>query len=216
VLVLAWALLVVPIRHPKVSNPRASLRLAALFETSVIPIALVVGGMMFSYGGLSSFVTLYAVQIGVGNPGLFFSLQAVGTVLARLVAGPIYDRRGPKTVVAAGLLLSLLAYVTLALWRNPLGFYVAAFGTGLGLSTAFPALQAMAVQAVPSERRGAANATYLAAVDLGIAVGAYVLGVVAQVSGSLSTMYLVSGIFVLVPLALFYTTVLPRFSPDPD
>jgi MFS family permease len=209
-LVLVSVLLVLPVRHLRLINRQARLRPTELFESSVVPIALVVGGMMLGYGSLTSFVTLYAVQLGVSNPGLFFTAQSAGTVLARIGTGAIYDRQGPKNVVGAGLLLLLASYLVLALWRSPLGFYVAAFGTGLGVSAAFPALQAMAISSVPGERRGAANATYLASVDLGIAVGSYLLGVVGQWSGSLATMYQVSAATVLVPLALFYRVVLPR------
>jgi MFS family permease len=209
-LVLVSVLLLLPVRQSRPVNRQAGACPTEFFESSLAPIALVVAGTMIGYGSLTSFVTLYAVQLGMSNPGLFFTAQSAGTVLARVGTGAIYDRQGPKSVVGAGLSLLLVSYLGLALWRSPLGFYVSAFGTGLGVSAAIPALQAMAISSVPGERRGAANATYLASVDVGIAVGAYLLGVVAQRSGSLATMYQVSAATVLIPLALFYRVALPH------
>jgi MFS family permease len=209
-LALAAGLLAFPIRHPVVRNPRFHLHLSSLFERKVGSIALTVFCIMFGYGSLTSFITLYAGQVGVGQPGLFFSAQAVGTVLARLWSGPLYDRHGPRWVVSSGLGFLALAYTGLALWRVPLGFFCAAFASGVGLSMAYPALQAMTVNAVSAPRRGAANATFLAAQDLGLAVGSFLLGLVAQTLHNYSGMYLVAGGSALLTAVLFYAVVLPH------
>ena len=81
-------------------------------------------------------------------------------------------------------------------------FLLSAFLISLGLGSIQPSLQALVIEAVPAERRGAATATYHMSVDLGIAGGAFVLGIIANYIGY-TGMFLSSSLFVLVGL-IFY------------
>lgn len=183
-LVLAWA-----IRHPIVRNPRASFSLQSIIERRVSWLSLTALFIALGYSGIVSFVTLYAEELHVANAGLFFTLYAVGMVLVRPVAGQVFDRHGPATVVASGLALLFLAYLMLALWRTTLGFLGAGLWYGLGYGAVVPSLQAMAVNVVPAVRRGAANATVFSVFDIGMTAGPYLLGLLAQAIGGYATVY---------------------------
>ncbi len=163
---LAAAILAVWVRHPVVGRVQAHFHLSSLFERRAAWIGAIVFGSTFGVGSILSFITLYATQAGIERSGLFYTVQAAGTVLTRLWSGPLYDRYGPRWLVGAGMAIQAVGFLLLALWRAPVGFFAAAFATGVGLSIAFPALQAMAVGGVAASRRGAANATFLMGQDL--------------------------------------------------
>ena len=72
------------------------------------------------------------------------------------------------------------------------------FGLGFGLVQF--TLLILAVNKVPPEKKGSANATYYTAVDLGIAAGSFFWGFVAAAFGYKSMYYLV-----IIPLVIAFS-----------
>jgi predicted MFS family arabinose efflux permease len=205
-LVLAWL-----IRQPLVRNPQARFSLASLFERSVLGVSIVGLFIALGYSGIVTFVSLYAQELGVANAGVFFTLYAVGMLLIRPLAGRLYDRRGPGLVMAGGLALLALSYLALALWRAAPGYLAAGLLFGLGYGAVIPTVQAMAVSVVPPERRGAANATLFAIFDVGMSIGPYVNGLLAE-AGGYPMVYLVAAALLVVPAVLFFGRVMGEYS----
>jgi MFS family permease len=104
-----------------------------------------------------------------------------------------------------------LCYVTLALWRTEVGYLAGGLLFGLGYGASIPTVQAMAISVVPPARRGAANATLFAIYDVGMSIGPYVNGLLAETGGGYRTMYLVGASLLVVPAVLFYGRVLPGY-----
>lgn len=205
-LLLAWA-----IRHPLVRDAQASFTWQSMIEKRVGWLSLTALFIALGYSGIVSFVTLYGEELHVGNAGLFFTLYALGMMLVRPGAGQAFDRQGPSAVVAGGLALLFLAYLMLALWRTAAGFLCAGLLYGLGYGAVVPSIQAMAVNMVPAVRRGAANATVFSIFDIGMTVGPYVLGLLAQAMGGYAAVYLVAAILLAVPTLLFFWRVMPEY-----
>lgn len=157
--------------------------LARLFTPEALPVSLIMLVIMVSYGGVLSFITLYALEFNLGSAGVFFSVYAVGLTLSRLVAGRIFDRQGPTRITPAGLVALSSGLLVLWLWQQPAGLIVAGFLFGLGLGIVFPTFQAMINNLVEPWRRGAANSTLFTALDLGIGTGAVVTGYLASLVG---------------------------------
>jgi len=67
-----------------------------------------------------------------------------------------------------------------------------------------PVLNAAMISLAPFERRGAANATFAVAMDLGIGLGSIILGFIAQ-NTSYAFMYGSSAIFVMVALIIYFS-----------
>ena len=209
---LVAALFAYLVRHPLVRDPSTSFSLSSIVEKRVLWISLVQMFVSTGYSSVVVFITLYTDQTGIGNAGLFFMVSAVGTILARSVAGRVFDRHGPRLVFCVGLCSLSVAYASLAAWQTSVGFLVGAFVLGAAMGAIRPTLEAMAVNVVPAARRGAANATILAGFDVGMALGSSILGAVAQAAGSYATMYWVDAGVVLIPAILFLGWVLPSYS----
>jgi len=203
---LAWA-----IRYPPVRDPTLKLSLRSMWESRVGWLSLVVLFVSLGYVGILAFLPLYARELHIPNAGVFFSLYAVGMALVRPGAGRVFDRRGPRLVVGAGLLLLAVAYLCLA-WCKSLGGYLSAgFLYGLGYGAVMPSVQAMAANVVPPARRGAANATVLALFDVGMAAGGYLLGLLAERAGGYAVLYVLSAGLLVIPAVLFFARAMPGY-----
>jgi MFS family permease len=129
-----------------------------------------------NYGGIVSFITLYAKEISISQASPFFFILASGIFIARLWSGKIFDQKGPKYLIVAGIGILITGFLILSLIKNIGGYYTSAFFIGIGIGIVMPTLQAMANNVVDQNRRGAANATITTAFDLGIGLGAVILG----------------------------------------
>lgn len=155
----------------------------ALFEPRALYPSFVTLLMALSYGCVVTFLPIYAEHRGIANIGPFFTVYAVTLMATRPLAGRVYDRYGPHTALVPGLVLLTLALIFLSRAQSLAAFLLAGVFYGLGFGSAQPALQALTVAGVPPSRRGAANATFFSAFDLGIGTGAVLLGLVAQIIG---------------------------------
>jgi len=209
-MLLAALLFALPVRYRPVGRTRAAFTLSNLLERRVGWLALAIACAYFCFGGVISFITLYAERYRIAGAGWFFTAYATGLVLSRTVGGRFFDRYGPRVPAYAGLALEAVALLLLGLWRSQIGFMTAAVLFGFGLGAITPPIFAMAVSWVPDDRRGAANATVFAGIDLGIGVGSNVLGAVAQAS-NYAVMYGVSSLLLAVPLAIFALKIVPRY-----
>ncbi|MBC7343517.1 MAG: MFS transporter [Clostridia bacterium] len=129
-------------------------------------------------------------------------------MIIRPLAGRVADTRGHGPVVIPGIVVVAIAMVALAL-ADSLGlFLLAGCLNGLGMGLAQPSLQAITVEGVAPQRRGAANATFFIAFDLGIGIGAMLWGVVAAQWGY-PAVYAASAGAALAGLAIYM-----RYSSD--
>ena len=68
----------------------------------------------------------------------------------------------------------------------------------------------MVINMVKPAKRGVATSTFFSAIDLGIGIGSFVLGNVAEIF-SLSEMYLYCAIGMIIPVILFFTITLKDY-----
>ncbi len=200
---LAGVVMAFFIKYPKFKpHASANFSLQNLIEPkSIVPsINLLI--IQITYGGLISFIALFGKEIGIHNPGTFFIVFAVGIFVARLFAGKIFDKEGPKRVVIAGIILLIIGFPILALIKNHFGFLLAAFILGIGNGVIFPIFQSMVNNLVEPHRRGAANSTLFTAFDLGIGSGMILFGFISQTT-SIGTAYIFSSVICLLALLYF-------------
>src|SRR5699024_6109680 len=125
-----------------------------------------------TFGGITSFLPLYADMKGVEGIQYYFISYAIFLMISRLFAGKIYDKRGDLYVIPPGVILIFIAMLLLSWLPNTMTMLIAGALYGLGFGTVQPALQAWAVDKAPMNRKGMANATFFSFFDLGVGVGA--------------------------------------------
>ncbi|MBS4197026.1 MFS transporter [Lederbergia citri] len=182
-------------------NPQPGPKRIEIFEKSVLPITASVFFLFFAYGSITTFVPLFAESIKV-NSGTFFLVYALTLLLVRPIAGKLSDRYGEAFIIVPALAVTILALIALGFSTGLFGVIVSAVLFGIGFGSAQPALQAATISLVRPERIGVANASFSTATDLGIGLGAIILGWVSQHS-SYQMLFTVSAVAVTFSLLLF-------------
>ena len=121
----------------------------------------------FGYGGITSFVALYADSNHVVPKEIFFTTFAIVVLLTRPVFGPLGDRIGYRRVFVPCLALIVAGLALLALAGTRPALIAAAIVFGTGFGTAYPMFAAYVLRKVDAGRRGAAFGSILAAFDTG-------------------------------------------------
>lgn len=197
------------VKFPRYTRPEngTGLSFRKFIESHTLPMALTQLLFGLTYGGLMSFITLYAREYDVGRPGIFFTVFAFGIAASRLAAGRIFDRKGPSLLMFTGLVSGAAGFLVLGTLTTFEGFMLAAVLIGICLGVVMPTLQTMANNVVEPHRRGAANATFITAFDIGIGGGSMLLGWIAELI-TLKGMYLVSSGILICSVVLFFSWVL--------
>lgn len=200
------------IKLPKryVVGRKIHFRWSNLFDRNSVWPSLNLLVIMTTYGGLLSFIALYGREIGIENASMFFSIFAVGIIVSRLLAGKIFDRKGPSGILTFCLLLMMAGFSLLAFVKSPYGFYASALIIGFGIGVIFPTYQAIVNNLSDNEHRGAANSTVYTALDIGMGLGMVVAGFIADML-SITAVFTISVAICLGGLILFRTVVLQHY-----
>ncbi|RAS77247.1 MFS transporter [Priestia endophytica] len=176
-----------------------------LFEKKIVPVTIATFLVFVSYGGITTFVPLYASVLNF-NSGTFFLIYAVTLILVRPLAGKFADKYGEAFVIIPALFITIFSLIVLGFSNSWIGVIISAVLYGIGFGSAQPALQAATIHLVSSERTGVANASFATATDLGIGVGAMILGWVSQYT-NYQTLFNVSALSVVLSLLVFFFLV---------
>lgn len=182
-------------------QPQRETRRIELFEKSVFPVTVTVFFLFIAYGGISAFISLFADSIGV-SAAVFFLAYAATLALTRPLAGKLSDRHGESFVIVPSLIIAIVALIVLSVSSGMMGVIVSAVLYGIGFGSAQPALQAATIRLARPDRKGVANASLLTATDLGIGLGAILLGEVSQYL-NYRVLFMVSAVSVFICFLLF-------------
>ena len=160
---------------------------------AVFPSGLVLA-LYVSYGGIAALLPLFAERRQLGNPGLFFTVFALVSLVVRSPAGQLSDRLGRAAVIAPALTLAGISLVLLGLAASPAMFLGAAALYGVGFGGGSPALLALTADRVPPAERGRAMGTLYTAWELGIFAGSILLGLCATRFGYEATWWIAAAI----------------------
>ena len=139
----------------------------------------------FSYGVVATYIAIYGKEeLGItGGTGLFFMLLAIGLMLSRLTGSRTLRQGRIVHNAVLGMLVSVGGYGLFAALHNLWGYYGAALIIGLGNGHMFPAFQTMFINLAGNDRRGTANSTLYVSWDVGIGIGTFAGGSVAEYFG---------------------------------
>ena len=188
-------------------QPVQAIAVADFIEVkSLVPsfLALIFG---VSFSGMFVYMALFGREAKIDHIGVFFLVTSLAEFIIRPLAGKLYDKQGHLIVLVPGAILAAMGTVILAVTVNLPMLFGAAFCYGLGVGMLFPVLEAWALKAAPPDRRIAASSTFYNFLDIGVGLGAVVLGRMAQLT-NYTTMYLYSsfvfGVFLAVYLSYYF------------
>jgi MFS family permease len=186
-------------------------RKVAFIDKSIFPISVAIFFLALTYGGITTFLPLFAESIQV-NAGTFFLVYAIALTLTRPVAGKLADRYSEGVIIIPSLIITIIALFLLGLSNGLPGVIISAILYGTGFGSAQPTLQAAILNLVSSTKKGVANASFFTAMDLGIGLGSIILGLVSQYLGYrfLFTVCAVSGFISLLIFVVFVKRTLLR------
>jgi len=180
----------------------------SFLSRKALPPALMAFFTHIIWGALTAFFPLYALEHGMSNPGLFFAAFAIMLILGRTFGGRILDLYSREKVILPCLLTYVVATLILAFSKTTPMFILAAVIWGAGNAFAFPAFVAYAIElAGPS--RGPAMGTFMALSDLGVGLGAVIMGIVLRLT-NFQTMFLCLAFIGIINFIYFYFFVMKK------
>uniref|UniRef100_UPI003D99C5AA MFS transporter n=1 Tax=Bacillus wiedmannii TaxID=1890302 RepID=UPI003D99C5AA len=179
----------------------ASKKPISFFEKTLLPIAIVTFFLSLTFGGITTFLPLFAAKIQV-NAGTFFLVYAVTLTVVRPFTGKVSDKYGEGIIIIPALFTLIAALLVLAMTNGIVGLVITAILYGIGFGSAQPALQVAMIRLASPEKRGIANATFFTAFDLGIGLGSILLGFVSQLMGY-QMLFIVCAVSGFVSLLIF-------------
>ena len=160
---------------------------AALFPTAIFLTYTI------TTAPIATFLPLLADERGFGNPGLFFTLNSLSSMLSLWVGGLISDRIGRAAMIVPGLIaVAAGMFILSAAEIMPL-FIASGVFCGVGFGMIQPSMQSLTVDRAPTRERGAALATLQQAWDIGGSGGAFAFGSIGAALGAATTFAIAGG-----------------------
>jgi MFS family permease len=151
----------------------------------------VAGGLAWgAQGVVLAFLILHLRARGVASPASVLTIFAVAVILARLVLAGVPDRFGPARTAAVSQVVAAGGLVVLALASSMLAAAAGGILLGIGFATLQPSLTLLALDRLDPRRRQAGTGLFVACMDLGVAGGTALGGIVADWQGESAALLL--------------------------
>ncbi|TCP25968.1 putative MFS family arabinose efflux permease [Scopulibacillus darangshiensis] len=173
-----------------------------LFEKKALLPSVLCFLLAVPFGGVMSFIALYGKEIGIESIWIYFIGHCLMILISRPFVGKLFDRKGHAFVVLPGAVCMLAGLIVLSFTTTIPTLVIASILYGFGFGSVQPSLQAWAVDRSASDRKGAANGTFLSFMDLGVALGAVLLSTIAA-AASYAIMYRVSSLCMVLFLIIY-------------
>lgn len=192
-------------------KPERARRFRVLHPRAVLP-GTVLTLTVWGFAGFSSFVPLFALDIGMSGSRYVFGCYALVIVLIRSAGARIPDLLGARRTAAASGIFSATGLLLVSFTSAPWGLYASAAVFGVGQALCFPALLSLALAGSPPSERSSIIGSFTAFVDVAFGLGPLTLGVVAELAG-LRSVFRFSAAVALVGLVVLSTALRPRRLP---
>jgi MFS family permease len=135
------------------------------------------------YAALAGFIVLDLQRLGIGHGAGVFTAFAAAVVGTRLLLGRLPDRFGGRASALAAGAAEAVGLALIALASSLPGAIAGAVVMGVGFSTLFPSLALIVVNSSGEDRRGGALGMFTAFFDIGVGLGAPLIGAIAAIGG---------------------------------
>ncbi|MEX0805326.1 MAG: MFS transporter [Candidatus Binatia bacterium] len=151
-----------------------------VLDREIILASVLSFGSHVTFPAVTSFLVLYAREIGVENIGWFYVVSGTTSLLARPILGKVSDRIGRRRALLACFIFQAVALLALAFAANLIALIIPGTLYMVGLAMASATTLAIAMEQAKPERRGRAMATFSIALPLSNGVGALICGSLVQ------------------------------------
>ena len=172
-----------------------------VFDRHIVLAALLLFILNLSLPCLSSFVVLYARQLGIRQFGWYYVAIGLTSTLARPLLGRLSDQIGCGRSLLVAFGLETVALLFMPLVSTLAGIIVTGAVWYIGSAIGGARILALAIEQAPSERRGRAMASFSVAFPLSNGTGALLNGLVIDFAGYAS-MYLAAALLCAIGIVL--------------
>ncbi|HEV3138529.1 MAG TPA: MFS transporter [Pirellulales bacterium] len=147
----------------------------------------------------TTFLPTYTQELGIPRTGYFFIVYASTAFLARMATRHFPERIGVKPMIYIGLAALVASLVSYLPVRSEAYLMLPGLFAGISHAVLFPSVTAQGSTAFPNRYRGLGTTVMLAMLDIGVLIGAPLIGGLVQTSKSSNlppyeTMFLVLAI----------------------
>ncbi|MCM3627549.1 MFS transporter [Paenibacillus glycanilyticus] len=162
--------------------------------------------MSVTYGGILGFIALYGAQNHIDQIGLFFLFIVFTVFVIRPISGKLFDRRGPMPIVIPGALVVIASLIILSYAHSLPLIIVSALLYGFGFGAIQPTTQAWMLREAAPHQVSFANSLYYNTIDLGVAAGSMLLGIIASAT-SYSVMYRYAAVAMVIFMLVYLVSL---------
>lgn len=208
-LALVGCVLLLPLRdqtHPIAAPKEPVKRRRQFFLPELLPVALTVFFFCVPYNGASVFLATVAAERKLTfSVGSFFTIYALFLLGVRLVLSRALDHVPFRRIVLVCVPFGVASMLCLHWMQNQWTMVLAAFLLTFAYGMIQPVCQAAGIKAVDPSRHGVANCTYYIGLDLGLAFGPALSGLVYRAAGQEQLFLALSLVPLLaIPAAMLY------------
>ncbi len=192
-------------KMPSVPLADLSSQKQPFLSREALPPAIIAFLITITWGALTAFFPLYALDQGVDNPGLFFAAFAITLIFVRGLGGKILDIYPREKIILPCLFNLIISMAILAFSTTLTMFILVAIIWGMGTAFLYPALVAYTIDRAGSSR-GPAMGTFAALTDLGAGMGSVIMGIILQLT-NYPIMFFCLALTGVINLLYFYFAV---------
>lgn len=177
------------------------------FEFGVVYPSIVLMLMYFGHSAVTTFVPIFAMSKGWTGVGFFYTISAISLFTARLFYSKMAKRYGFHKFTIGSLILFSGALFVIPFLQSQSQLYILACFYGAAQGIVPMVINTQVLMRCSVQRRGTAIASYTSSMDIGIGLGAIVLGIVADAMGY-STTFIIAGLASVFSLIVYCTTIM--------
>ncbi|MBS7576445.1 MULTISPECIES: MFS transporter [unclassified Enterococcus] len=187
----------------KVSAAKNFQSKSLLLKIEVIIPSLIMFLVCLTNSAVTAFISQFAIEKSVNNIGYYFTVNAITTVVVRIIYPRIFRNIKNGILVSGSIIVMIASFWLISVSQTLFHFLLAAILFGIGFASILPIMNAIVLNNVSKFQRGNATAIFSAAMDVAYGGGAMIWGFIAMLSG-FSLMYQLCGALVALTLLIAF------------
>ncbi len=171
-----------PVKHIK-----TKLSIDKVIEVSALIPCFIYFFVFIGNSAIINFLSPCGLARGIENIGLFFTVNTLVVIVARLVTGRISRRFGMNKTLLGGILISAFATLMIAFSYHIVMMIIWAIMLGFGITIVGQIIQVQILSNASEHRKGVANTTFMLFGDIGNGLGAVLWGSISESFGYVLT-----------------------------